>query len=243
MTKSSGRIKSSSVPSKAVDSKVSAAAISRLTSDIKRLMTTALDGGKLMGEILSRQFIESNPILAMMYTFTYIYYSAKTYEIRQKTDGFTEKYKDLCKLSAGGLFCKVPPADERSGKGSSARNNKTSRQNILTDREQGASSGHGIPAAAQNSVSDSRRIPADGQKSAFDSRLITAVTQKTASNGQGITAVTRKLLLTATASPPSRKKPFLTATASPPSREMVLLTFKPPSPPPLRTILKLSISF
>ena len=172
-----------------------------------------------MGEILSRQFIESNPILAMMYTFTYIYYPAKAYEIRQKTDGFTEKYKDLCKLSAGELFCKVPPADERSGKGSSARNNKTSRQNILTDREQGASSGHGIPAAAQNSVSDSRRIPADGQKSAFDSRLITAVTQKTASNGQGITAVTRKLLLTATASPPSRKKPFLTATASPPSRK------------------------
>ena len=190
MTKSSGRIKSSSAPSKAVGSRVSAAAIIRLTSDIKRLMTTALDGGKLMGEILSRQFIESNPILAMMYTFTYIYYPAKAYEIRQKTDGFTEKYKDLCKLSAGELFCKVPPADERSGKGSSARNNKTSRQNILTDREQGASSGHGIPAAAQNSVSDSRRIPADGQKSAFDSRLITAVTQKTISNDHSITTVT-----------------------------------------------------
>lgn len=169
MTKSSGRIKSSSAPSKAVGSKVSAAAISRLTSDIKRLMTTALDGGKLMGEILSRQFIESNPILAMMYTFTHIYYSAKTYEIRQKTDGFTEKHKGLCKLSAGELFCKVPPADERSGKGSSARNNKTSRQNILTDREQGASSGHGIPAAAQNSVSDGRRIPADGRNDASDS--------------------------------------------------------------------------
>ena len=169
MTKSSGRIKSSSAPSKAVGSKVSAAAIIRLTSDIKRLMTTALDGGKLMGEILSRQFIESNPILAMMYTFTYIYHSAKTYEIRQKTDGFTEKYKDLCKLSAGELFCKVPPADERSGKGSSARNNKTFRQNILADREQGASSGHGIPAAAQNSVSDGRRIPADGQKNVSDS--------------------------------------------------------------------------
>ena len=119
-------------------------------------MTTALDGGKLMGEILSRQFIESNPILAMMYTFTYIYYSAKTYEIRQMTDGFTEKYKDLCKLSAEELFCKAPPADERSGKGSSARNDKTSRQNIFADREQGASSGHGIPAAAQNGVSDSR---------------------------------------------------------------------------------------
>ena len=202
-------------PVKSGRSKVSAAAIIRLTSDIKRLMTTALDGGKLMGEILSRQFIESNPILAMMYTFTYIYYSAKTYEIRQKTDGFTEKYKGLCKLSAGELFCKVPPADERSSKGNSTRNNKTSRQNILTDREQGASSGHGIPAAAQNSVSDSRRIPADGQKSAFDSHLITTVTQK----------------------------PFLTTTASPPSREMALLTFKPPSPPPLRIILKLSISF
>lgn len=154
MTKSSGRTKSSFTPSKAVGSKVSAAAISRLTSDIKRLMTTALDGGKLMGEILSRQFIESNPILAMMYTFTYIYYSAKTYEIRQKTDGFTEKYKDLCKLSAEELFCKAPPADERSGKGSSARNDETSRQNILTDREQSASSGHGIPAAAQNGVSN-----------------------------------------------------------------------------------------
>ena len=72
MTKSSGRIKSSSAPSKAVGSKVSAAAISRLTSDIKCLMTTALDGGKLMGEILSRQFIESNPILAMMYLHIYI---------------------------------------------------------------------------------------------------------------------------------------------------------------------------
>lgn len=59
-------------PVKSGRSKVSAAAIIRLTSDIKRLMTTALDGGKLMGEILSRQFIESNPILAMMYTFTYI---------------------------------------------------------------------------------------------------------------------------------------------------------------------------
>lgn len=33
----------------------------------------------------------------------YIYYPAKAYEIRQKTDGFTEKYKDLCKLSAGGF--------------------------------------------------------------------------------------------------------------------------------------------
>lgn len=154
MTKSSGRTKSSSTPSKAVGSKASAAAISRLTSDIKRLMTTALDGGKLMGEILSRQFIESNPILAMMYTFTYIYYSAKTYEIRQKTDGFTEKYKDLCKLSAEELFCKAPPADERSGKGSSTRNDKASRQNILADREQSASSGHGIPAAAQNGVSN-----------------------------------------------------------------------------------------
>ena len=72
MTKSSGRIKSSSAPSKAVGSKVSAAAIIRLTSDIKHLMTTALDGGKLMGEILSRQFIESNPILAMMYLHIYI---------------------------------------------------------------------------------------------------------------------------------------------------------------------------
>lgn len=143
-----------------------------------------------MGEILSRQFIESNPILAMMYTFTYIYYPAKAYEIRQKTDGFTEKYKDLCKLSAGEIFCKVPPADERSGKGSSARNNKTFRQNILTDREQGASSGHGIPAAAQSSVSDGRRIPADGQKSASDSRLITTVTQKTISNDYSITNVT-----------------------------------------------------
>ena len=194
MTKSSGRIKSSSAPSKAVGSRMSAAAIIRLTSDIKRLMTTALDGGKLMGEILSRQFIESNPILAMIYTFTYIYYSAKAYEIRQKTDGFTEKHKDLCKLSAGELFCKIPPADERSGKGSSTRNNKTSCQNILTDREQGASSGHGIPAAAQNSVSDGRRIPADGQNDASDSRLITAVT--------------RKPLLTTTASPPSRKNHF-----------------------------------
>ncbi len=161
-----------------------------------------------MGEILSRQFIESNPILAMMYTFTYIYYSAKTYEIRQKTDGFTEKYKDLCKLSAGELFCKVPPADERSGKGSSTRNNKTSCQNILTDREQGASSGHGIPAAAQNSVSDGRCIPANGQKSASDSRLITAVT--------------RKPFLMTTVSPPSRKKPLLTATASPPSRKKTI---------------------
>lgn len=122
-----------------------------------------------MGDILNDQFIENNPILAMMYTFTYIYYSAQVGEIRRKTDGFTEKHKGLCKLSAGELFCKVPPADERSGKGSSARNNKISRQNILTDREQGASSGHGIPAAAQNSVSDGRCIPADGQKSAFDS--------------------------------------------------------------------------
>lgn len=111
-----------------------------------------------MGEILSRQFIESNPILAMMYTFTYIYYSAKTYEIRQKTDGFTEKYKDLCKLSAGELFCKAPPADERSGKGSSARNNKTFRQNILTDREQGASSGHGITTVTQKTVSNGHSI-------------------------------------------------------------------------------------
>ncbi len=122
-----------------------------------------------MGDILNDQFIENNPILAMMYTFTYIYYSAQVGEIRRKTDGFTEKYKAVCKLSAGELFCKVPPADERSGKGSSARNNKTSRQNILTDREQGASSGHGIPAAAQNSVSDGRRIPADGRNDASNS--------------------------------------------------------------------------
>ena len=122
-----------------------------------------------MGDILNDQFIENNPILAMMYTFTYIYYSAQVGEIRRKTDGFTEKYKAVCKLSAGELFCKAPPADERSGKGSSARNNKTSRQNILTDREQGASSGHGIPAAAQNSVSDGRRIPADGRNDASNS--------------------------------------------------------------------------
>lgn len=94
-------------------------------------MTTALDGGKLMGEILSEQFIESNPILAMMYTFTYIYYSAQIDEIRQKTDGFTEKYKDVCKLSAKELFCKAPPADEKSSKGSSERNDKTARQNVL----------------------------------------------------------------------------------------------------------------
>lgn len=190
MTKSSGRTKSSSTPSKAVGSKVSAAAISRLTSDIKRLMTTALDGGKLMGEILSRQFIENNPILAMMYTFTYIYYSAKTYEIRQQTDGFTEKYKDLCKLSAEELFCMAPPADERSGKGSGARNDKTSRQNILTDREQSASSGHGIPAAAQNGVSDSH-IPTGGEQNAPDSQKITAVTQKIISNDHGITTITQ----------------------------------------------------
>lgn len=108
MTKSSGRIKSSSAPSKTVGSKVSAAAIIRLTSDIKRLMTTALDGGKLMGEILSRQFIESNPILAMIYTFTYIYYPAKAYEIRQKTDGFTEKYKGPLQAFGGGAFLQGP---------------------------------------------------------------------------------------------------------------------------------------
>lgn len=170
---------------------MSAAAIIRLTSDIKRLMTTALDGGKLMGEILSRQFIESNPILAMIYTFTYIYYPAKAYEIRQKTDGFTEKYKDLCKLSAGELFCKVHPADERSGKGNSARNNKTSRQNILTDREQGASSGHGIPPL---------------RKTAFPTAAASPLT-------------VRRTFLTATESPSPYKKPFLTTTASPPSRE------------------------
>ena len=69
-----------------------------------------------MGEILSRQFIESNPILAMMYTFTYIYYSAQVGEIRRKTDGFTEKYKAVCKLSAKGLLKENPPVYEKDNK-------------------------------------------------------------------------------------------------------------------------------
>lgn len=69
-----------------------------------------------MGDILNDQFIENNPILAMMYTFTYIYYSAKTYEIRQKTDGFTEKYKAVCKLSAKGLLKENPPVYEKDNK-------------------------------------------------------------------------------------------------------------------------------
>lgn len=215
MTKPSGRIKSSSVPSKAVGSKVSAAAISRLTSDIKRLMTTALDGGKLMGEILSRQFIESNPILAMMYTFTYIYYSANTYEIRQKTDSFTEKYKDLCKLSAGELFCTVPPADERSGK-------ETARGIIKSSVKTYLQTGNKAPQA----VTASPPL----RKTAFTTAAASPLT-------------VRRTFLTATESPPPRKKPFLMTTASPPSREMAFLTFKTPSPPPLRTILKLSISF
>lgn len=149
MTKSSGRIKSSSAPSKAVGSKVSAAAISRLTSDIKRLMTTALDGGKLMGEILSRQFIESNPILAMMYTFTYIYYPAKNYEIRQKTDGFTEKHKGLCKLSAKGLLKENPPVYEKDNKSSGKSGEKKGGQGSAFE-VQGPSDGQNALTAASS---------------------------------------------------------------------------------------------
>jgi len=54
----------------------SSAVLKKTTAEIKLLMTTALDGGKLMGDILNDQFIEKNPILAMMYTFTYILFCA-----------------------------------------------------------------------------------------------------------------------------------------------------------------------
>jgi len=191
LTKSSGRIKSSSAPSKAVGSKVSAAAIIRLTSDIKHLMTTALDGGKLMGEILSRQFIESNPILAMMYTFTYIYYSAKNYEIRQKTDGFTEKYKDLCKLSAGGFFARsLPPMKEAAKEAARGIIKPPVKTYLQTGNK------------AHQAVTASPPL----RKTAFPTAAASPLT-------------VRKTLLAATESPPPRKKPFLTTTASPPSRE------------------------
>ena len=110
-------------------------------------MTTALDGGKLMGEILSRQFIESNPILAMMYTFTYIYYSAKNYEIRQKTDGFTEKHKGLCKLSAKGLLKENPPVYEKDNKSSGKSGGKKGGQGSAFE-VQGSSDGQNALAAA-----------------------------------------------------------------------------------------------
>ena len=100
-----------------------------------------------MGEILSRQFIESNPILAMMYTFTYIYYSAKNYEIRQKTDGFTEKHKGLCKLSAKGLLKENPPVYEKDNKSSGKSGGKKGGQGSAFE-VQGSSDGQNALAAA-----------------------------------------------------------------------------------------------
>ena len=127
MTKSSDKKGTSSAPSKSVRVKCSSAAIKKITAEIKKLMTTALDGGKLMGEMLNDQFIENNPILAMMYTFTYIYYSAQADEISQKTVDFTEKYKEVCKLSARELFAKASPIFENDGK-SGKTNGKEEKQ-------------------------------------------------------------------------------------------------------------------
>lgn len=109
-------------------------------------MTTALDGGKLMGEMLNDQFIENNPILAMMYTFTYIYYSAQADEISQKTVGFTEKYKEVCKLSAGELFAKASPTFENDGK-SGKTNGKEEKQNPASEK-QGSRDGQNALSAA-----------------------------------------------------------------------------------------------
>lgn len=81
-----------------------------------------------MGDILNDQFIENNPILAMMYTFTYIYYSAQVGEIRRKTDGFTEKYKAVCKLSAKGLLKENPPVYEKDNKSSGKSGGKKGGQ-------------------------------------------------------------------------------------------------------------------
>lgn len=128
MTKLSDKRITPSASPKSEKGGCSSAVLKKTTAEIKRLMTTALDGGKLMGDILNDQFIENNPILAMMYTFTYIYYSAKNYEIRQKTDGFTEKYKAVCKLSAKGLLKENPPVYEKDNKSSGKSGGKKGGQ-------------------------------------------------------------------------------------------------------------------
>lgn len=85
MTKLSDKRITPSAPPKSEKGGCSSAVLKKTTAEIKRLMTTALDGGKLMGDILNDQFIEKNPILAMMYTFTYIY------TIRRRSARYAER--------------------------------------------------------------------------------------------------------------------------------------------------------
>ena len=113
-------------------------------------MTTALDGGKLMGEMLNDQFIENNPILAMMYTFTYIYYSAQADEISQKTVDFTEKYKEVCKLSARELFAKASPIfenDGKSGKKDSGKTNGKEEKQTASEKQDSRDGQNALSAA------------------------------------------------------------------------------------------------
>ena len=151
MTKISDKRITPSAPPKSEKGGCSSAVLKKTTAEIKRLMTTALDGGKLMGDILNDQFIENNPILAMMYTFTYIYYSAQVGEIRRKTDGFTEKYRAVCKLSAKGLLKENPPVYEKDnkshGKSSGKSGGKKGGQGAAFDG-QGSSDGQNALAAA-----------------------------------------------------------------------------------------------
>lgn len=147
MTKISDKRITPSAPPKSEKGGCSSAVLKKTTAEIKRLMTTALDGGKLMGDILNDQFIENNPILAMMYTFTYIYYSAQVGEIRRKTDGFTEKYKAVCKLSAKGLLKENPPVYEKDNKSSGKSGGKKGGQGSAFEG-QGPSDGQNALAAA-----------------------------------------------------------------------------------------------
>lgn len=147
MTKLSDKRITPSASPKSEKGGCSSAVLKKTTAEIKRLMTTALDGGKLMGDILNDQFIENNPILAMMYTFTYIYYSAQVGEIRRKTDGFTEKYKAVCKLSAKGLLKENPPVYEKDNKSSGKSGGKKGGQGSAFE-VQGPSDGQNALAAA-----------------------------------------------------------------------------------------------
>ena len=147
MTKLSDKRITPSAPPKSEKGGCSSAVLKKTTAEIKRLMTTALDGGKLMGDILNDQFIEKNPILAMMYTFTYIYYSAQVGEIRRKTDGFTEKYKAVCKLSAKGLLNENPPVYEKDNKTPRKSGGKKGGQGSAFEG-QGPSDGQNALAAA-----------------------------------------------------------------------------------------------
>ena len=83
----------------------------------------------------------------MMYTFTYIYYSAQVGEIRRKTDGFTEKYKAVCKLSAKGLLKENPPVYEKDNKSSGKSGGKKGGQGSAFE-VQGPSDGQNALAAA-----------------------------------------------------------------------------------------------